>query len=661
MLNKVLEQQCVNTLRMLSVDAIQQANSGHPGLPLGAAPALWSLFAHHLNIDAADEKWFNRDRFVLSAGHGSALLYATLHLFGFDISLEDLSQFRQLNSRTPGHPEYGHTPGVEMTTGPLGQGLASAVGMAAAEKHMAARYNTPECKLVDHYTYALAGDGCMMEGISYEAASLAGTWKLGKLILLYDSNRISIEGGTELAFTENVAARFAAMGWQTLRVQDGNDTVQISEAIAEAKKDPDRPTFIEIQTQIGYGCPARQGKASAHGEPLGAENITATRAFLGWGHEPFAVPDEVYEYAKARRKRTRAARKAWLQTLKEYQENYPEQSRRFLADISGEADLSFLQDASYWAFEGSQATRNTSAEVLARLCNYVPNFFGGSADLAPSTKAVLPGRGDFGHTTPQGANLHFGVRELSMAAICNGIALHGGLRPYCATFFVFSDYVKPVARLSALMNLPVIYVLTHDSIGVGEDGPTHQPVEQLAMLRSLPNFTVYRPADGPETAAAYAYALQTNRPVALALTRQNLPTLPGTGPDALHGGYALHSGSKNPDILLMASGSEVHLIAEAAQCLLRHGVTARVVSMPSMEVFNRQSPEYRETVLPGTVRKRLAVEAGSSMCWHQYVGLDGAVMGIDSFGASGPAGLLFKQFGFTVDGVVKRALELLAK
>nr|MDD6335625.1 transketolase [bacterium] len=656
-----VDEKAINTLRVLSAEAIEKAKSGHPGLPMGAAPMAWTLFSRHLSHDPSDAKWDNRDRFVLSAGHGSMLLYSLLHIFGYGLEMEDLKQFRQLGSKTPGHPEYGHTVGVEMTTGPLGQGLATAVGMAAAETRMAAHFNRPGHEIVDHYTYVIAGDGCMMEGISYEAASLAGTWKLGKLIVLYDSNNISIEGSTDIAFTENVAARFAALGWQTLRVEDGTDVEAISMAISVAKACTDKPSMIEIKTHIGQGCPAKQGKASAHGEPLGADNLAETKKTLGWDLPPFTVPQEVYQ-ATAQLQEEGAKRHAdWNAAFKAYEAAFPELAAEYTRWMSGQADLSFLSKGDYWAFEGSQATRNTSGEVLNRLAPYVPNLMGGAADLTPSTKSNLKGFGDYGPENRDGANIHFGVRELAMAAITNGLALHGGLRPYCATFFVFSDYMKPVIRLSALMNLPVLFILTHDSIGVGEDGPTHQPIEQLAMLRSIPGVTVFRPADGPETAAAYAYAMQNGGPVALALTRQNLPTLQASGIDAMRGGYLISSGGKQPDILLMATGSEVHLIIEAAKKLEEMGIHARVISMPSLDVFDRQPEAYKETVLPCAVRARLAVEAGSSMGWHKYVGLDGDVVCMEGFGASGPANRLFEHFGLTVDHVVERALAVVDK
>ena len=659
-MNSNYDAKCISALRVLAVDAIQAAKSGHPGLPLGAAPMAYTLYSRHLKTDPARPEWFDRDRFVLSAGHGSALMYGLLHVFGFGLTAQDISQFRQADSLTPGHPEFGHTTGIDATTGPLGQGFAMAVGMAVAERHLAARFNKPGFDVVDHNTYCLVGDGCLMEGISYEAASWAGTMGLDKLIVFYDSNNISIEGSTDIAFTEDVRARFAALGWNTDLVTDGNDIGAISAAIARAKENRGKPTLIEVKTVIGYGSP-RAGMASAHGEPLGAENIAKLRETLDWDHAPFEVPQDVLDYARAQIGNNAAKADAWEALMAKYAAEYPEQAKQLKAWIAGEVDKGYLTDADFWAWEGAKATRQTSGEVLAKLMKWVPNFFGGSADLAPSTKAVLPGAGDFSAATPEGANLHFGVRELAMAAICNGVALHGGLRPFCATFFVFSDYVKPVARLSALMGLPVLYVLTHDSIGVGEDGPTHQPVEQLAGLRSIPGFTVFRPADGPETSAAYAFAMEHKGPVALALTRQNLPTLPGSGVDAMRGCYLLKAGGKNPDLVLVASGSEVHLILQAAEVLEAEGLHARVLSMPSMEVFDRQPQGYKDTLFPADLRARVAVEAGASFGWHKYVGLDGDVISVDGFGASQPADGLFVKLGFTVDNVVARAKAVVAK
>lgn len=659
---KPIEQLSVNTIRILSAEAVQKANSGHPGLPMGAAPIAYELWANHMKHNPKNPNWLNRDRFILSAGHGSALLYTLLHLFGYGLTIEDLKSFRQFGSKTPGHPEYGHTVGVETTTGPLGQGIANAVGFAIAEAHLGAKFNTPEHKIVDHYTYVLTGDGCLMEGISYEAASLAGTLKLGKLIALYDSNNITIEGSTDIAFTEDVAKRFEAMGWQVLDVADANDLESLSKAIESAKAETTKPSIIIVKTQIGYGCPGKQGKSSAHGEPLGEDNLKATKENLNWpGVEPFFVPDEVRTHMEEIVKKGQAYEEEWNALYEDYKKTYPELAKEWEAWNSKELPMDFLNSEEFWTFEEKPvATRICSGEVLNRLAKVIPNLMGGSADLAPSTKTLMNGKGDFGAENYRGANMHFGVREHAMAAIGNGMALHGGIIPYVSTFFVFSDYMKHSMRLSALMGLPVIYVLTHDSIGVGEDGPTHEPIEHLAALRSIPNFTVFRPADAKETAAGwYAALTRKNSPTALVLTRQNLPYYKETGKDALKGGYILVDSEKEtPDAILMASGSEVELIYEASRKLKAEGIDVRVVSMPSTDIFEEQSEEYKAAVLPKEVRARLAVEAASSFGWHKYVGLDGDVLTIDTFGASGPASVLFEEFGFTVDNVVNKVKKL---
>ena len=659
-----VDQLTINSIRILSAEGVEKAKSGHPGLPMGAAPMAYTLWAKAMKHNPADPNWVDRDRFVLSAGHGSMLIYSLLHLFGYGLSVDDLMNFRQWDSKTPGHPEYGHTAGVEVTTGPLGQGISNAVGMAMAERHLAAKFNKPGHEIVDHYTYALCGDGCMMEGISSEAASLAGSLKLGKLILLYDSNSITIEGSTELAFTENVGKRFEAYNWQVLRVEDGNDIDAIEAALAEAKKETGKPTLIEIITEIGYGSPAKQGKASAHGEPLGADNLLAAKEFLKYNtDEEFHVPQEVREHMKNIMEVGKQAQGKWNALWLSYKKEYPELAAEWEEWHTPELQVDLLNEESYWHFEGATATRSSSGDVLNRLTKYLPNMIGGSADLSPSNKTVMKGKGDFSAEDYSGSNLHFGVREHAMAAIANGMSVHGGLRPYVATFFVFSDYMKGAMRLSALMKQPVLYVLTHDSIGVGEDGPTHQPIEHLAALRSIPNFTVIRPADSRETAAAYLSALtRTDSPTALVLTRQNLPLLEGSGPDALKGAYILSDSEKEtPDVILMATGSEVQLIVEAQKQLKEQGIDARVVSMPSWEIFEEQSEEYKENVLPKTVRARLAVEALTSFGWHKYVGLDGNVISRDDFGASAPAEILFKEFGFTVENVVDKALKVLGK
>ena len=656
-----LDTRCINTIRVLAADAVQKANSGHPGAPMGMAPMAYALWQKEMRHSPRNPKWPNRDRFVLSSGHASALLYTLLHLYGYGLTMDDLKAFRQWGSKTPGHPEYGHTVGVETTTGPLGQGVANAVGFAMAEAHLAAKFNRPGFPIVDHYTYAICGDGCMMEGIASEAASLAGTLGLGKLILLYDDNDISIEGNTNIAMREDVPARFAAYGWHVQKVQDGNDADQIAAAVEAAKQDP-RPSLIVVPTTIGYGCPAKAGKASAHGEPLGAENLAATKAFLGMSEESFHVDAEVYAHAAEKVEAGAADEQAWNDLFARYAQAYPDLAKEWDLWHADKLPFDFESDADLWSFDGPAATRATSGTVLNKLAQRVPNFFGGSADLAPSNKSDIKGAGDFSKENYAGGNLHFGVREHAMAAICNAIALHGGLRAYAATFFVFSDYMKNAMRLSALMKLPVTYILTHDSIGVGEDGPTHEPIEQLAGLRATPDLLVFRPADGKETTAGWKVALTSGLPTCLVLTRQNLPQYEGSGVAALKGGYVLCDSDKpTPDAILLASGSEVEQAMGAKALLKEQGVDVRVVSMPCMELFDEQDAAYRESVLPAAVRARVAVEAGATMPWYKYVGLDGAVIGLDHYGASAPAKLLFEQFGFTAQHVCEETLRVLGK
>lgn len=651
-----IDMKSVNAIRVLSADAIQKANSGHPGLPLGSAAMAYELWAKHMKHNPADPNWANRDRFILSGGHGSALLYSLLHLFGYGLTIDDMKNFRQLGSKTPGHPEYGHTVGVEATTGPLGAGMAMAVGMAMAENHLAAKFNKEGYPVVDHYTFVLGGDGCMMEGISYEAFSLAGSLGLGKLIVLYDSNNISIEGNTNIAFRENVQERFRAFGFQTLLVKDGNDLEEISKAIEEAKADTTRPTMIEVKTKIGFGCPAKEGKASAHGEPLGAENVAALRKNLGWDiEESFVIPQDVYDNYKKIAEANAKEEEAWNAMFADYAQKYPEMKELWDTYHDKKRAEKLWDNAEFWKVpEKAEATRSLSGKLINIMKEELPNMFGGAADLAPSTKTYMADMGDYSKENPSGNNIHFGIRELAMAAIGNGIALHGGLRPFVSTFFVFSDYVKPIARLSALMGLPLTYVLTHDSIGVGEDGPTHEPIEQLAMFRAMPNFTVYRPADATETAAAWYYAATSEKtPTALVLSRQNLPQLEGSGREALKGGYVVAKETKAvPDAIVIASGSEVQLGIEAKKILAEEGVDIRVVSMPSMDVFEQQSQEYKEEILPKNVRARVAVEALSGFGWDKYTGLDGEIISMKSFGASAPGNLLFEHFGITTEAVV---------
>lgn len=663
-MNKI-DQLTVDTIRLLSADAIEKAKSGHPGLPLGAAPMAYTLWAKHMKHNPKNSKWQDRDRFVLSAGHGSMLEYSLLSLFGYGLTMEDLKNFRQLGSLTPGHPEYGHTNGVEVTTGPLGQGIANAVGMAIAETHLAAKFNTKEHAIVDHYTYAISGDGCLMEGISGEAASLAGTLGLGKLILMYDSNNITIEGDTNIAFREDVAKRFDAYGWQVLHVEDGNDMEAISKAIETAKLELNKPSLIEIKTIIGFSCAKKQGTASAHGEALGEANIVEMKNCLGWNLEPFTVPTEVTKHMENITSALGEKEAAWNTLYAQYSQKNPQLAKEYEEWQSGDLSVDLLDLPEMWKFEGKAATRSSSGDIINILAKHVPNLIGGSADLAPSNKTYMKGRGDFSMEDRTGSNLHFGVREHAMAAIANGMYVHGGLKPFVSTFFVFADYMKGAMRLSSLMNLPVVYVLTHDSIAVGEDGPTHEPIEHLASLRSLPNFNVFRPADSKETAAGW-YAAMTSKstPTALILTRQNLPLYEETSTEALKGAYVLKTyeeQGKNPDIILMASGSEVEFIYEGAKLLHEQGIKARVVSMPCIDIFEAQTKEYKESILPKNVRTRLAVEAGSSFGWHKYVGLDGDTICIDRFGASAPAEALFKEFGFTTENVVAKALKLLGK
>lgn len=658
-----IEEMSVNAIRVLSADAIQKANSGHPGLPLGTAPVAYELFAKHMNYNPHNPDWVNRDRFVLSGGHGSMLLYSLFHLFGIgNLSLEEVKNFRQFGSLTPGHPEYGHTVGVEATTGPLGQGMAMAVGMAMAEAHLSSVFNKEGFPVVDHYTYVLGGDGCMMEGISSECFSLAGTLGLSKLIVFYDSNNISIEGSTDIAFTEDVVTRFKAFGFQTIEVEDGNDLEAIGKAIEEAKADKTRPSLIKVNTLIGYGCPAKQGKASAHGEPLGVDNVAALKENINWPCKgDFEVPKEVYDHYKELADNMAKAEDKWNELFAAYVEKYPEMKELWDNYFDGYDMSDLFNSDEYWAKgDKPEATRSTSGTILNMIKKAMPNLIGGSADLAPSNKTNMKDAGDFSKDNYAGTNLHFGVREQAMAAIGNGLALHGGLKAFVATFFVFSDYVKPMARLSALMKLPLTYVFTHDSIGVGEDGPTHEPIEQLAAFRSLPDFTVFRPCDRTETAAAWMYAVENEcGPTGLVLTRQNLPQMEGSSKDALKGGYVIAESEKAvPDAIIIASGSEVSLAVNAKEELKKSGIDVRVVSMPSMELFDKQSAEYKESVLPNAVRKRVAVEALSDFGWYKYVGLDGKVIAMEGFGASGPAATLFEHFGFTVDNVAKTVKEV---
>ena len=655
-----VRQQTVNAIRILSAEAIQKANSGHPGLPLGSAPIGYTIFADFLKFNPKDPKWDDRDRFVLSAGHGSMLNYSLLYLFGYDISKEDMMNFRQLGYKTPGHPEYGHTPGIETTTGPLGQGIANAVGMAVAEAHLAATFNREGFPIVDHYTYVLCGDGCLEEGISYEACSFAGTHKLGKLILFYDDNDITIEGDTDITFKEDVAMRFKAQGWQVLKVDDANDFDLLKRTVKKAKADTERPSVIICKTVIGYGSPLA-GSHECHGAPLGAENLAKTKENLGWTCAPFEIPDEVADHCGAIARRGASRQGKWKRLFKEYEAAYPDLAALYKKYMSGELpDLK--NDAELFEFAKPDATRNTSFAVLNKLADRIPNLIGGSADLAPSNKSNMKKRASFSAEDKSGSNMHFGIREHAMAAITNGMQLHGGLKCYCATFFIFSDYMKHAMRLSALMHQPFTYILTHDSIGVGEDGPTHEPVEQLIALRSIPGMKVYRPADGKETTAAWISALTGNAPTCLVLTRQNLPQYEKSGLEALKGGYILADSEKKvPDVLLIASGSEVEQCMQAKDILKTKGVDARVVSMPCFEEFEKQPQSYKDSVIPPEVKARVCVEAASPYSWYKYAGDYGEIIGMTTFGASGPANKLFEMFGFTADNVVEKAFRSLNK
>lgn len=658
-----IEQKSVNAIRVLAADTVQKANSGHPGMPLGSAAMAYELWANHLTHNPKNPKWVNRDRFILSAGHASSLLYSLLHLFGYGLTIEDMKNFRQDNSLTPGHPEYGHTVGVEATTGPLGAGMGMAVGMAMAQAHMAATFNTEDYNVIDHYTFVLGGDGCMEEGISSEAFSLAGTLGLSKLIVLYDSNNITIEGNTDLAFTEDVNKRMEAFGFQTLTVEDGNNLEEISKAIELAKAEKTKPSFITVKTKIAFGCPAKEGSESSHGSPLGEENVKALRDNLGWEEqEAFVIPQDVYDNFAQKAKKGQEAEDNWNKLFKAYCEKYPEKKELWDKYFAVIDDEKLLNCDEFWSYEDKpQATRSLSGNMINRLAKIMPNFWGGSADLGPSNKTVIKDGGSFSKNNYLGRNIHYGVREFAMAAIANGITLYGGTKTFVGTFFVFSDYLKPMARLAALMKIPVTYVLTHDSIGVGEDGPTHEPIEQLAMLRAIPNINVFRPADAIETAAAWYSAITSkNTPTVLALSRQNLPQIEGSSKEALKGGYIIAESIKaKPDAIIIASGSEVSLAVDAKKELMEKGFDIRVVSMPCMDIFEQQSDEYKEKILPQTVEKRLVVEAGSSICWGKYLGFKGKSVTIDTFGASAPANVLFKKYGFTVENVVNKALSML--
>ena len=678
---QTLEELCINTIRVLSADAVQNANSGHPGMPMGAAAMAFTLWNRFLKHNPKDPNWFDRDRFILSAGHGSMLLYSLLHLTGYDLPLDELKHFRKLNSKTPGHPERGHTVGVEVATGPLGQGFSNGVGMAMAEAWLAAKFNRPGHDIIDHYIYAICGDGDLMEGITQEAASIAGHLKLGKLIYLYDNNHISLAGATGLIFTEDVRKRFDSYGWHTRPVADGNDTEDVARAIQEAQAETRRPSLILSRTHIGYGSPKKQDTFGSHGSPLGEEELAAAKKALGWPTTDkfFIPPDALAEFRKAIDK-GRRAQQDWDKRWQAYQAAFPKEAAELEACIAGKLPEDWAADLPKWQpSDKAIATRVAGGLAMNAIAKRVPNLVGGSADLNPSTETALKGMGDFqppeeGGPGTQGAvggewgyggrNMAFGVREHAMGAAVNGMAAHGGVLPFSATFMVFSDYMKPAIRLGSLSQLHVIYVFTHDSIGLGEDGPTHQPIEQLASLRSIPNITVLRPADSTEVVEAWKYAIEHRTgPVALALARQKVPTIDRTkyisAENFSKGAYVLAESSPVPDLILIGTGSEVQLVLDAYEQLIQKGIAARVISMPSWELFEQQSKEYKEKVFPSSVKKRIAVEAGAPMGWHKYVGDEGVIIGISKFGASAPYEVVFKEYGFTVENVVKKAEELL--
>lgn len=662
-----LDELCVNTIRILSAECVEKAKSGHPGMPMGASGMAYVLWTRFLRHNPSNPEWFNRDRFVLSAGHGSMLLYSLLHLTGYDLSLDDLKNFRQWQSKTPGHPEYGLTPGVETTTGPLGQGLANGVGMAMAECYLAARFNRPAFEILNHFTYGIVSDGDLMEGVSHEAASLAGHLKLGKLIYLYDDNHISIEGSTDLTFTEDRLSRFKAYDWHTEYVEDGNDLDAIESAIIRAQEETERPSLIAVRTHIGFGSPNKQDTAAAHGSPLGEEELVLTKRNLGWPEEPaFYIPEKARDNFRQAVSNGRAMEQEWRSLFENYKQAYPEMAAVWDKLVEGELLEGWERSIpSFPADEKGMATRTASGKVLNDMAPFLLNLIGGSADLAPSNMTRLKESDDFQAGNYVGRNIRFGVREHVMGSILNGMSLHGGLVPYGGTFLIFSDYMRPPIRLAALMGLQVIYVFTHDSIGLGEDGPTHQPIEQLAALRAIPNLTVIRPCDANETAEAWRMALKRkDGPVALALTRQNVPTLDreiyAPAESLSHGAYVLkEAGDSGPEAILIASGSEVTIALEAAEKLEEDGVKTRVVSMPSWELFEQQSADYRERVFPDGVKARVAIEAGISQGWHRYVGQAGEVVGIDHFGASAPFNVLYEQFGLTPDCVVEAAKRIL--
>lgn len=653
-----MENLFINTIRSLSAEMVLKANSGHQGTPISAAPMGYVLYNDVMKHNPKNSLWFDRDRFVLSAGHASALQYSLLHLFGYDLSMDEIKNFRQLGSKTPGHPEYSETDGVELTTGPLGQGISNAVGFALAEKNLAAKFNTEDIKIVDHYTYVLAGDGCLMEGISNEASSLAGTLGLDKLIVLYDSNNITIDTRTDATFTEDTAKRYEALGWQVLEVKDANNTEELRKAIKMAKEDHERPSLIEVHSIIGYGSP-KADTSAAHGNPLKAEDIKEMKKTLGYEYEEeFFVSDEIRKYVDEKQEEFAKYEEEWNKKLAEYKTKYPEKYEDFEKALNNSYDFSFLEEDDFYHFDKDLASRAASGIALNRIAKHVDNLIGGSADLAGSNNTTIEGKGFFSKETPQEPNLHYGIREHAMGAIANGIELHGGLRAYTGTFLSFADYMKPALRLAALMKKNVIFIFTHDSIGLGEDGPTHQAVDQLPMLRAIPNMITIRPADNRETAHAWAFTIkEQTRPVSLILSRQTLPSIEGTGKGVEMGGYILKDFGENPEYLLIGTGSETHLAYGVAEKLFEQGKSARVVSMPSIELFEAQSQEYKDSVMPRSIKNRIAIEASSEKAWYKYLGFDGFLVGMETFGVSAPAEAAFDHFGFTVDKILARVEE----
>lgn len=649
----------INTIRSLSAEMVLKANSGHQGTPISAAPMGFTLYDEVMKYNPKNTKWFDRDRFILSAGHASALQYSLLHLYGFDLSIEEIKNFRQLGSKTPGHPEYGETEGVEATTGPLGQGLAMAVGMAMAEKHLAGKFNTEDIDIINHYTYVIAGDGCLMEGVTNEASSLAGTLGLDKLIVLYDSNNITIDSRTDVTFSEDVKLRYRALGWQVLEVDDANDVEAIKKAIEEAKSDQERPSLIVVHSIIGYGT-NKQDTSSVHGNPLKREDILEMKKTLGYPYEDeFYVSDEARNYLIKKIEEHSNLENIWNEKLEQYKVKYPELYKELMNSINDEYDLSFMNDEDFYNFEKPLASRVASGEALNRLAIHINNLFGGSADLAGSNNTLIKNKERFSRQNPEGSNIYFGIREHAMAAMANGIQLHGGLRSYTGTFLSFADYMKPSIRLAALMKQNVVYVFTHDSIGLGEDGPTHQAVDQLPMLRAIPNLVTIRPADNRETVAAWEYAIkEKNNPVALILSRQTLEDLENTGRDLHKGAYVIKDYGDNPKYAVLASGSEVNLAKKVAEKLFEEGKEVRVISMPSMELFEKQSNEYKDSILPKSIEKRIAIEASSEKAWYKYIGMNGLMIGMDTFGASAPEKVVFEHFGFTPEKIVEKINQL---